>query len=197
MSEISNPGIDPEMSRLVKKSWKWLMVIGVLTLLLGFVGVVMNATMTIVSILFVGFFVLFGGVIHFIDALITEGWKNKILPALIAVMYITTGILMIKYPAASAAWFTLFIGAFLLIVGGFRSWIGIQMQGEVKGWGWTVCSGVIAILLGILIFAQWPVSGLWMIGLFISLELIMHGAATIAVAFAVRALHGEMEKATA
>ena len=196
MPEVSNKQLANELSRKMNKNWKLLLIIGALTLLLGIVGMGMNVTMTIVSIVYIGFFIILGGILHLIDAFIVDGWKNKLFGALIAVTYLIAGSLMIRYPAASAAWFTLFIAVFFLFVGAFRIFIGFQLRKENKAWAWTVVSGVTAILLGILIYAQWPVSGLWVIGLFVSIELIMQGISTITVAMAVRSLQRRVTKAT-
>jgi uncharacterized membrane protein HdeD (DUF308 family) len=195
MSEVSNKQLANELSRKMNTNWKFLLIIGALTLLLGIVGIGMNVTMTIVSIAYIAFFIILGGILHLIDAFIVDGWKNKLFGALIGVTYLIAGSLMFRYPAASATWFTLFIAAFFLFVGAFRIFIGFKLRKENKGWAWTVVSGLAAILLGILIYAQWPVSGLWVIGLFVSIELIMQGISTITVAMAVRSLQRRITKA--
>jgi uncharacterized membrane protein HdeD (DUF308 family) len=43
-------------------------------------------------------------------------------------------------------------------------------------------------LLGILVLAQWPVSGLWVIGLFVGIELVFYGVAWIALALDLRSM---------
>jgi len=197
MSKVTNQQLTSELSKKMNKNWKFLLIIGALTLLLGIVGIGMNVTMTIVSIVYVGLFIILGGVLHLIDSFLVDGWKNKLFGALIAAAYLIAGSLMIRYPAASAAWFTLFIALFFIFVGGFRIYIGFQLQKENRGWTWTVFSGGAAILLGILIYIQWPVSGLWVIGLFVSLELIMQGVSTVTVAMAVRSLQHRIKKAAA
>ena len=194
MSEYNNKKIVQEVSGGMKRRWKWLMVIGILTLLLGIVGMGMNISMTMVSIFVVGLFLFFGGVLHLIDVFIVEGWKKKFSAGLIGVMYVIAGGLMIKYPAASAAWFTLFVAAFFIVIGIFRLTLGFSLRKEGKGWVWTVISGVAAVLIGILIYAEWPVSGLWVIGLFVSIELIMQGVSTITVALAARSVQRKMER---
>ena len=141
-----------------------------------------------------GLFLFFGGILHLIDVFIVEGWKKKFSAGLISVMYVIAGILMIKYPAASAAWFTLFVAAFFIVIGIFRLTLGFSLRKEGKGWVWTVISGVAAVLIGILIYAEWPVSGLWVIGLFVSIELIMQGVYTITVALAARSVQRKMER---
>jgi uncharacterized membrane protein HdeD (DUF308 family) len=93
---------------------------------------------------------------------------------------------MITNPAASAVWITLFLASFFVITGVFRLIIGLQSRGRVENWGWIVFAGVISMLLGFVIFAQWPVSGLWVIGLFVAIELILQGFSMISIARAVR-----------
>jgi uncharacterized membrane protein HdeD (DUF308 family) len=44
------------------------------------------------------------------------------------------------------------------------------------------------LVLGILVLAQWPVSGLWVIGLFVGIELIFYGGAWIALALGLHSL---------
>jgi uncharacterized membrane protein HdeD (DUF308 family) len=54
---------------------------------------------------------------------------------------------------------------------------------HLPGWGWQAVNGVIASLMGVLVLAQWPVSGLWVIGLFVGIDLILYGWSWIALAF--------------
>jgi arylsulfatase A-like enzyme len=59
-------------------------------------------------------------------------------------------------------------------------------QKAASGWYWTLLSGIVSILLGGMIVLQWPVSGLWMIGLFVAIELIFNGWSYVFVALAAR-----------
>ena len=55
-----------------------------------------------------------------------------------------------------------------------------------KGWAWILIAGLTAIVLGVLILMQWPYSGLWVLGLFIAIELIVNGWTYIFIALAMR-----------
>ena len=171
----------------VRANWGWLMFMGIALVILGVIGLYMVGTLTIVSVLWFGILVIAGGILLLIDAFKAEGWKAKLWEILIAVAYILAGIIMVANPGKSAVWFTLFIGAFLLVSGIFRIVVGIQVRNEVKGWGWTVFGGVLSIILSFMIFAQWPYSGLWVIGLFIAIEMIMQGTSMISIALAAKA----------
>lgn len=171
----------------VRANWGWLMFMGIALVILGVIGLYMAGFLTVASIFWFGILAITGGVLTMVDAFRAEGWKAKIWEILTALLYIAAGILMIVYPGASAAWFTLFIAAFLLTTGIFRIILGFQIRSSVKGWGWTVFGGVVSILLAIMIVAQWPVSGLWVIGMFVAVELIMQGISMISIAVAAKA----------
>ncbi len=48
--------------------------------------------------------------------------------------------------------------------------------------------GIITFVLGLLVLAQWPASGLWVIGLFVGIDLIFYGCAWIALALELRTM---------
>ncbi|MGB5427063.1 MAG: hypothetical protein WBN95_09750 [Gammaproteobacteria bacterium] len=60
-------------------------------------------------------------------------------------------------------------------------------RGDVANWGWIVFAGLVSIVPGGIIFSGWPVSGLWVIGMFVAIELILQGFAMISIARAMRA----------
>ena len=51
---------------------------------------------------------------------------------------------------------------------------------------WVVVSGVITLLLGLVIVAHWPVSGLYILGLFLGIDLIIVGMVWIGVGFGLK-----------
>ena len=179
----------------ISRNWGWIMVGGVLLVILGVVGLSMEFTMTIISVLFFGIMVVIAGAIILINTFQAQGWKSKLWHMLIGLLYIAAGIVMINDPAGSAVWFTLFIAAYLLVVGFLRILTSFQMRG-VSGWGWTLAAGIAAVILGVMIFAQWPLSGLWAIGLFVSIDLLMQGISMVTIALAAKQAGREMPAAT-
>ena len=103
-----------------------------------------------------------------------------------AVLFAVVGILILWRPLVTAEILTLLMGAFFLVAGLFH--IIAPAMISLPDWGWHVLNGVITLLLGILVLAQWPVSGLWVIGLFVGIELIFYGITWIALALHLRAM---------
>jgi uncharacterized membrane protein HdeD (DUF308 family) len=57
---------------------------------------------------------------------------------------------------------------------------------EGMPWIWVVVSGLITLILGIVISAQWPVSSLYVLGLFLGIDLVFAGAGWIGVGLGLR-----------
>jgi uncharacterized membrane protein HdeD (DUF308 family) len=176
-----------ELAGEVRKNWGWIMFMGILLVALGAVGLYMSGLTTLVSVFYIGVMLLAGGVLILIDVFKAEGWKAKFWDVLIALAYIAAGIIMIANPGASAVWFTMFIAAFLLVSGAARIIISLQIRSEVSGWGWTLVGGIASILLALMIFAKWPSSSVWVIGMFVAIEMIMQGISMISIARAAKA----------
>ncbi len=75
---------------------------------------------------------------------------------------------------------TLILGASLVASGIMRIILAFSMKRETP-WIWVALSGVITVLLGALILARWPVSSLYILGLFLGIDLIMAGAGWIGI----------------
>ena len=169
----------------VKQYWGWMLALGILFIILGIIGLGMTFALTVVSILFFGIILIVGGVGQLVEAFRCSGWKGIVWHVLIGLLYIAAGIILIYNPLGGAVTLTLFIACVLVAVGVFRIIMAFQMKAH-GSWFWPFLSGIISIILGALIYAQWPVSGLWVIGLFIAIEMIIHGWTYVFVALAAK-----------
>ena len=175
-----------QVTGAIRKNRGWLMFMGIVMVILGTIGLSMEVQLTVVSVLYFGVLILFGGLVMLVDAFRAGAWKSKLWHVLIALGYCAAAIVMIVNPAVSAVWITLFLAGFFVVSGVFRLIIGFQSRGTVANWGWIVVAGLVSMVLGIIIFAEWPVSGLWVIGLFIAFELILQGFSMISIAWSSR-----------
>ena len=166
--------------------WGWMLALGIIMVILGTIGLGMTFALTIASVWFFGILLLIGGVIQLVDAFMCKGWKSILWHILIALLYLAGGAVIIRDPVLASTTFTLFIAGVLVGAGIFRIIIAFQMRG-IPGWVWVLIGGIAAIALGIMIFAQWPVSGLWVIGLFVAIEMLFNGWSQIMIALAAKA----------
>ncbi|WED41873.1 HdeD family acid-resistance protein [Legionella cardiaca] len=169
----------------VKRNWGWLLTLGILFVILGGIGLGMVVGLTLASMLFLGILLIIGGVLQIVDAFKCRRWKAVTWHAFIAVLYLIAGGLVIYDPFFASAIITALLAAVLIIIGVSRFFMAIMLRGA-SGWVWLLLAGIIAIALGVMILIHWPMSGLWIIGLFIAVELIVDGWTYIFLALSLR-----------
>jgi uncharacterized membrane protein HdeD (DUF308 family) len=129
---------------------------------------------------FFGWVLVFAGAVQFVDAFLVGNWAGFFLHLLMAVLFAITGLLMLIKPVISAEALTFLMSMFFLITG-VSQLVG-SIWTHVPGWGWQALNGVVASIMGGFVLAEWPVSGLWVIGLFVGIDLIVYGWTWIALA---------------
>lgn len=169
----------------LKPSWGYLLAMGILFLILGFVGLGMTFGLTIVSMLFFGVLLIVGGVLQIVEVFKDRQWKGALWHSLIALLYLVGGSMIIYDPVLASTLITAILAGMLIAIGISRMIMAFLAR-ESKGWGWLFVAGLASLILGLMIMAHWPVSGLWFIGLFIAIEMIINGWSYILLAFAAR-----------
>ena len=164
--------------------WGWFLAFGIGVLILGIAAVLRSVTATVVSMLFFGWLLVLSSGIEIAQAVMVGHWAGFFQHLLAAILFGIAGLLLVTRPVISAEVLTIVMAMFFL-VGGLFQIIG-SIAVALPGWGWQVADGLITLVLGLLVFAQWPASGLWVIGLFIGIDLIFYGCAWIALALSLR-----------
>ncbi|SMG66388.1 conserved hypothetical protein, membrane [methanotrophic bacterial endosymbiont of Bathymodiolus sp.] len=163
------------------EKWGWLLALGIAFILLGTIGLGMTFALTMVSMLFFGFLMLFGGVFQLVQALGCRGWKSIVLHVLVAIAYLIGGVIIVSNPLLASEIITMMIAAIFMAMGIMRVTMAIQLK-EVKGWWISLISGLLALIFGGMIMTAWPMSGTWIIGLLIAIDMIFHGWGYVALA---------------
>jgi uncharacterized membrane protein HdeD (DUF308 family) len=181
----------PVLGDLVQ-NWGWLLAMGLLLVILGTIGLGMTIWLTLATVFIFGVFMLIAGAVQLFQAFKCKGWESILWHVLIAILYVVVGLVIMGDPLLASTLFTLLLGGALVGIGVMRLIMAFQLRG-VKNWFWPLIGGIAAIILGFMILARWPVSGLWVIGLFVAIEMIFSGWSYIIIALGAR----EMGKQTA
>lgn len=187
MSQVPNTplGIFAIARDEARRNWAWLLTLGILLLILGIIALVDSVSVTVISMFLFGWVLLVGGIIEAVQAFRHRRGGHLFLHALNAVLAIIVGLMLIRHPLAGALVITLLLAAYFTVAGIFRIVAALSMR--VHGWGWALADGIITLILGIMVWTGWPVSGLWIIGLFIGIDLIVAGWSEIMLALGARA----------
>jgi uncharacterized membrane protein HdeD (DUF308 family) len=174
---LQNLRIGTELAPLRAK-WGWIVALGVVYVVAGFIALGSVAMATVASVFVVGIMMIIAGAAELISAFQMKSWGKFLIWALLGVLYIVAGFVTFENPLLAAVLLTLILGASLVASGIVRIFLAFNMKRETP-WMWVALSGVITLLLGLIILAHWPVNSVYILGLFLGIDLIMAGAGWI------------------
>ncbi|MFO0947500.1 MAG: HdeD family acid-resistance protein [Planctomycetota bacterium] len=180
------PGLPstPEELDVLRKSRGWFFLMGFVMLLSGSLAISWSCmtTLTIAVTWMLGWILLVSGAAEIVSSFRAGKGSGRLVHLFLGILYALVGLMVIDQPVDSAIIFTRFIAIFLIIGGIFR--IVISLLDRFPGWGAVLLNGIVTFALGLMIYRQWPASGLWVIGMFFGVDLILNGWAWIMLAVA-------------
>ncbi len=165
----------------VRKARRWLMVTAILALIGGTAAIVVPAVATLTMTLFIGWILVYSGVVMAIHSWTQRAAGRTWERALQALLALVIGIYMVLFPGAGALSLTLLLVIWFVVSGGLQLAAARQLRG-LPGAGWMLFGGVLAILLAVLIALDLPSSAAWAIGLIVEVNLIFWGTRTLMAA---------------
>jgi len=173
----------------LRRNWGWLLALGILLIFLGVIALVDSVAVSVISMIFFGWVLLFAGIIQAVQAFRHRMGNHFFLHVLNAVFSFVVGLMLLRNSLAGLLVITLLMAAYFIVAGIFR--IVAASAVRVPGSGWLLVDGIISLILGVLVWTQWPIAALWIIGLFIGINLITTGCSQVMLAFVVRRLATE------
>ena len=172
----------------LRDSWFWFLLLGIVLILLGLVVLSYTGMVwaTVATAFVFGCFMVVGGIFYIVGAFFTRGWGGFFLSLLAGVLYLAAGAILIDHPLEAAILYTLLLAVFFFVEGLFR--IIAALTGRFRHWGLVLLNGIITLLLGVFIWRQWPLSGMYVIGLFLGINLVISGASYVSLGLAARRL---------
>ena len=160
----------------------WVCVLlGLVMILAGFLVLGDVMLVTVISTIFIGWVSIFAGAFEIVHAFWTRGWGGFLWQVLLGVLYVAFGVVLVGQPVASALILTYVLGLALLISGIVRIVLGISHWREA---GWIMLlSGIFGVLAGLVILTGFPMTGLWVLGFLLGVDLIFHGIGWLAYAW--------------
>jgi uncharacterized membrane protein HdeD (DUF308 family) len=175
---------NPSEFHNLRSKRSWFLWEGIALVALGLIAMSASVFTTIVSMGFLGWLLLIGGIIHSVRAFSTPKWSGFMVTLLAGILYAVAGVLIIRSPMATAIMLTFLIAPLLMVGGIVRALAAATIR--FPQWGWSTFSGVMGLVLGVLIWNQWPTSGLWLIGTLIGIEMFFSGVSMMALSMALK-----------
>jgi uncharacterized membrane protein HdeD (DUF308 family) len=162
----------------LRAKWGWIVALGVVYLAAGIIALGSVVAATVATVMVVGVMMVASGVAEVINAFQVRTWGKFILWLLLGLLYILSGFVAWRNPLLTAALLTLILGASLVASGVTRIILAFGMRSG-SPWIWVAVSGVITAIVGLIILAHWPVNSLFLLGVFLGVDLIIAGVGWI------------------
>ncbi|HML94057.1 MAG TPA: DUF308 domain-containing protein [Thermodesulfobacteriota bacterium] len=169
----------------IKGSWGWLLTLGIIYVIMGFFIIGMPGAATLALELLLGIVLIVGGIISVGGSFLAGDWKRFLFIFLSGVLYIIVGVLLLKNPIAGVLTLTLLLAAFLLVEGFFKIIHAFQLR-PLPSWIWLFVSGAASVILGIMVWAGFPETSTFILGLLVGIAFLMNGLSMVMVAFALK-----------
>lgn len=140
-------------------------------IIVGTIAIIYDVAATMLSVLFFGWLLIVAGVFEAVQSFWQPKWGGFFLHLIGGILALVVGFHLVTSPAAGALVLTLVMAIYFLVMGIVRAITALTMR--FPSWGWVFLSGVVSFILGVLIKQQWPYSGLFIIGLFIGIDLTL------------------------
>jgi uncharacterized membrane protein HdeD (DUF308 family) len=164
---------------------------GVLLIVLGLIAVGAPFLAAVAVSVVIAWLIIFAGVVHIVVAFHSHGAGSVIWKLLVGLAYLAFGGYLLLHPVLGVASLTLVLAALFVIEGVLDLILFFRMR-PLHGSAWLVIDGLITLALGGMIYAQWPSSSVWAIGIFVGISLMISGITRIGMTLAVRRAVGEV-----
>ncbi len=170
-----------------KRSAGWVTFLGILILIFGILAIGSPLITGLSVTIIVGVMITVTGISQVIHAFKLRFKQGLIIKIIMGLLSVLVGIYLMVRPLQGLLGITLILGVFFILdgIGGIAMAFDFRPD---KGWGWVLFSGLTSVALGVLVFVQWPFSGIWLIGVMLGIRMLNAGLGMAFFGSAVRSV---------
>ncbi len=164
-----------------------LLLMGLGLLVLGCIAIASPAVAGTSVMFVIGAVLVISGLAQIAHGFYEPSWSGKLLSLILGVITFLGGLAVLAHPLFGLTVLTLVLAVYFVIEGFWKIIASFSLR-PAAGWLAILASGLIALLLGLLIWTEWPLSGLWAVGTLVGVDLLATGIALIFLSSTVRRL---------
>lgn len=155
--------------------------LGIVLIALGVAAMLTPAVAGSAVVIVIGFILVIAGIVSVVRGLKAEAGTEKAMGLTLGIITALAGIAVVGHPLLGLAFLTLLLVGYFVAEGVWKIVVSFRYR-PATGWKWLLASGVLSLLLGLLIWSQWPVSGMWAVGVLVGVNLFGTGLALVTLA---------------
>jgi len=183
--ETASQVIREAMREKVKRHSFWYILQSALMILGGILALVFPIISSVAIVIFLGWLLIFSGILQAFNLIDVRHVPHFWLQLVSVVLSVLVGILFLRNPGAGLLTLTLLLIVFFMVEGISKIIFSLTIR-PFPNWGWVFASGVVGILLAFYLWANTPVTAIWLLGVLLGIELISEGAALGSMAWQAR-----------
>ena len=168
--------------------------LGIAVVILGILAIAMPFLTGVAITVSIGIILIATGIAQVVFAFQSDSFGSGALRFGFGLLATLAGISLVTQPGAGLATITLFLAVWFFVDGIFAIFTGFSWRPQ-QGWGWMIFNGVVGIILGVMIYRQFPVSATWLVGVLVGVRLLLAGWTMIALGSVGRAAAKELKQA--
>ena len=172
-------------SDLVRRASSWSILWGASLICLGMLSLAMPLFAAVAINGLIAWLIVLAGIVHLVVAFHSREAGSVIWRLLVGLAYICFGGYVFARPALGVVTLTLLLASLFLVEGIFNIVLYFRARGTLRS-SWFLLDGIVTLLLGVMIYRQWPSSAAWAIGTLVGVSLIFSGVARVMVSLTVR-----------
>jgi uncharacterized membrane protein HdeD (DUF308 family) len=164
------------------------LVLSIVLIIFGVLAITLPMATSVGVVMIIGWLVIFDGLAQLVHAAQSKGIGHIIWKILVALLYLVAGAYLLTHPTLGVAGFTLVLAIFLFAEGvtDVVAYFSTRKAGGKSLW--MLVDGIITLVLGFMIWNQWPVGSLWVIGTLVGISMVMTGITRLMMTLAIRSL---------
>ncbi|MDP3589988.1 MAG: HdeD family acid-resistance protein [Methylobacter sp.] len=166
--------IQQQMQEYLQIHWRLFLAEGVFFIILGLCAIVVPQFFTVAIVVFLGWILLFGGIVHVSRAFVFQNMPGFGGWLFMGILQVLVGLLFITKPVAGALTLTMLMTVFFALEGIAKISLALMMR-PLANWGFVLFSGFTALVFALIIWFSWSESAHWLLGLFLGINMIFLG----------------------
>jgi uncharacterized membrane protein HdeD (DUF308 family) len=174
-------------SRNLSASWWWMALLAVVSIVGGILAFANPFAASMAATLLAGWFFVILGAIQIIQAFRVTDWSGFLWALAFGILTLVIGGVLLLDPLAGMVSLTVLVAVLFLVTGVAKTMFAFSLR-PVSGWVWVLVSGLVSLLLGIMILANFPWAAGNVLGILLGVELLSNGVLFLFVALGLRKL---------
>jgi uncharacterized membrane protein HdeD (DUF308 family) len=176
---------DQEMLSTIKRHAGVGTAVGILVVVAGILALLSPLVAGLAIAIAVGVLLIASGVSRLFLAFRMGSFGHGLMVFLLGALAIVIGGYMISRPGMALGTLTLVLAVYFAVDGVFQVLWAFRLR-PIKGWGWALFSGIVSLALGVMIWRQFPVSGVWAVGTLAGIQMVFGGSSVASLCAAAR-----------